>query len=168
MEVDMSEMERVDERLRAALNEIEDLSDVGEGIIAIRWTFSAYELSDGQVKTHSLIGRDYCSTRRLLDVAGYGTTRDDGRAELSLNYFHCLARAPQAGENVLGYQQPINVVATPRGGTPALLAVGAQVDSSTLPQDVKISVAAWDTGGAPAPGIPFNWRCLVPIIEIVG
>jgi hypothetical protein len=164
----MSEMERVDEKVRTALNEIEELSELRDEVIAVRWTISAYEMSDGNVKIHSLISRDYCSARRLLDVAGYGTTRDNGLVELSLNAFHCLARAPQAGENFLGYEQPVHVVATPRGDTPAFLAVTTRIDTSTVPADVKITIAAWDTGGAPAGRIPFNWRCLVPTIEIVG
>lgn len=178
----MSDIEHVDESVRGALSKLEDLSEVRDGVISARWPISVYEMSDGQVKIRSFffnedladaerrarIGRDYCSARRLLDVAGYATTLQNGEVEISLNAFHCLARPPQAGENFLGYEQPINVVATPRGDQPAFLAVRTRIDTSTVPADVKITVAAWDAGGAPAGGLSFNWRCLIPIIEIVG
>ena len=162
----MSELEHA-ERVHAAIGEIRDITDVGD-VIAVRWPFAAWQTSDGHVTIHSLLGPDYCGLRRLLDLAGYGTTQANGRVELSLNAFHCLDRPPAAGTNTLGYDHPVHVVATPRGDNPAILTVAARIDATTAPQDVKITVASWDTNGAAAGGIPFNWRCLVPITEIVG
>lgn len=163
----MNEGDRANE-VRAALGdlagEITDRTDV----IAARWPIAAYDTRDGQVSVHNLLGPDYCTSQRLLDVAGYGTTRDDGKVELSLNDFHCLDRPPAAGTNYLGYDQPVHVVATARGDAPVFLAVKTRIDATVAPHNVIITVSSWDANGASVGRIPFNWRCLVPITSIVG
>jgi hypothetical protein len=65
----MSETEDFDERVRSALGDIAEFRDE---TIVIRWPISAYETLQGVVKTHSLIGRDYCSSHMLLDIRGLG------------------------------------------------------------------------------------------------
>ena len=57
--------------------------------------------------------------------------------------------------------QPINVVATARGGVPASLTV----DYTPAAGDFEITVFAWDSQGNPAPNVTFDWRCRVSFIE---
>ncbi|HLG12215.1 MAG TPA: hypothetical protein VI876_10705 [Dehalococcoidia bacterium] len=161
----MSESERIAEEVRSALRRVE--AEFGQEI-AVRWPIAAYGTSEGSVTIYQVIpGSEYCTSHRLLDVAGTGTTRQDGRIDLSLNDFHCLDRRAEPGSTVLGYDHPINVVATPRSNFPVLLTVKAQIAVGKVPQDVTITVSSWDTNGAAVGGLPFNWRCLVPITEIV-
>ena len=97
-------------------------------------------------------------------------TAGNGVSKMSLNEFHCLDVAPTAGGNTLGYENPVNVVATPRGTSTAVLAVDASIGpgANNRPEDVTITVTASDSNSNPVGGVPFYWRCTVPITSVVG
>lgn len=165
----MSHDDRANE-VRAALgdivgDEIRDRTDV----IAARWPIAAYSVTDGRVAVHNVIGGDYCTPQRLLDVAGFGTTDDRGTVELSLNDFHCEDVSGGSGGGLLGYDQPVHVVATARGDAPVFVSVQSRIGSTAADvPNVFITVSSWDKDGAAVGRVPFNWRCLVPVTSIPG
>lgn len=92
-----------------------------------------------------------CTVSRVLDVSGFAQTLENGRNVFKLSDFLC-----PAGEV---FSLPINIVATPISRKPFFLTVThILINNGT---DVEITVFSWNANGAPAPGIPFNWRCRV-------
>jgi hypothetical protein len=166
----VSDREQVRRSIESALEGIRDDLEIADpGVIAVSWRIASYSAPDGQVTTYNALGSDFCSARELLDVAGSGRTGRDGDVELSLNGFHCRDVPATAGGNTLGYQSPVNVVATSRSLTPVHLAVRARIGPGDgRPQDVLITVSSWDVSGNPLGGVPFFWRCQVPIVSIIG
>lgn len=166
----MQEFDRLRRHAESALDQVrEEITDFPDEIAA-SWSTASYHAPDGNTTTfHSFLGHR-CPSSRLLDVGGWGRTGEDGRAVISLNEFHCLDRPVRAGGNTLGYRNPVNVVATPRSSTPVHLAVKTAIGpgDDDRPQDVSITVSSWDVDGEPTGGVSFNWRCLVPIDEVVG
>ena len=106
-----------------------------------------------------------CRAARLLDISGIATTDNNGQRVFKLSEFICHSSRP--GEN--RFQQPINVVATPRSTTPCFLTVThSLVNTNGLEGvDVEIKVFMWDANGAPAPNVSFDWRCRVDIPNII-
>jgi len=137
--------------------------------IAVTWPIATYTVSDSHTTIfHAFLGTR-CVTSSVLDVGAAGVTAADGSAHIRLNDFHCLDSPPVAGGNTLGYDHPINVVATPRTTTSAHLTVQAEIGPGVnRPQDVLITVFAWNANGSPLGGVRFNWRCTVPIFSNVG
>ncbi|HEY5839913.1 MAG TPA: hypothetical protein VIU87_00300 [Mycobacterium sp.] len=120
---------------------------------------------DGAVTTEDRLRGKSCSSSRVLDVAGYGVTAANGVAVISLNEFHCAARNPEPGGTTLAYDEPANVTATARGSNAAFVTVEAQVVRTAgngPPEDVTVTVYAWNAGGRAVGGAAFYWRCLVP------
>ena len=166
----MSDRERVRRGIESAIDGItEDLIAVDRQVVAVTWPIASYRAAEGQVTTYHALVADYCSDKKLLDVAGYGRTGGDGEVRLSLNGFHCMDVPPAAGRNTLGYEHPINVVVTSRSGSPVHMAATAAIGpGENRPQDVFITVSSWDLGGNPVGSIPFYWRCQVPVVSVVG
>lgn len=166
----MADSQKNRKRLDDALNRIpEDVLAAGDKI-AVSWPIAAYTVSTGSITIHDALRGTRCVAGRILDVGGSGITAANGVATISLNQFHCLDSAPTAGGNTLGYDHPINVVATAREGTPATLTVKSSIGpgANNRPEDVTITVSAWDSDSKPVGGVGFNWRCLVPITSIIG
>ena len=92
-------------------------------------------------------------------------TKANGVAVISLNEFHCAAPNPEPGGTTLAYDEPVNVTATARGSNAVFVTVEAQVVRTAgggPPEDVTITVCAWNAGGTAEGGAAFYWRCLVP------
>lgn len=106
-----------------------------------------------------------CRAARLLDISGLATTDNNGQRVFKLSEFICHS-SPTAANR---FQQPINVVATPRSTTPCFLTVThSLVNTDGLKAvDVEIKVFTWDANGAPAPNVSFDWRCRVDIPNII-
>lgn len=105
-----------------------------------------------------------CRPARLMDISGFGATGSNGQSVFRLSDFICFDSPPRANR----FQQPVNVVATPRSSDPCFLTVThslVNVDSFNA-ADVEIKVFTWDASGAPAPNIAFDWRCRVDIPNI--
>lgn len=105
-----------------------------------------------------------CRPAFLMDISGLATTDNDGKRVFKLSEFICFS-SPRSNH----FQQPINVVATPRSTTPCFLTViHSPVNPDALgTTDVEITVFAWDADGAAAPNISFDWRCRVDIPNII-
>jgi hypothetical protein len=88
----------------------------------------------------------HASDAPLLDVSGVSYTGSDGKSVFRVTTFVGFE---------IDAQEPINVVATPRGGVPFFLTVEYVLKQA----DVEITVYAWDPNGNPAPGVAFDWRC---------
>lgn len=166
----MEEFERLRRHAESALDQVRDEIAEFPDEVAVSWPIANSHTPEGSVTTfHSLLG-ETCAPGRLLDVGGSGRTGEDGRTQISLNAFHCLDRPARAGGNTLGYRNPVNVVATPRSRTPVHLSVRTAIGPGEdgRPQDVTITVSSWDVDGEAVGGVSFNWRCWVPIEEVVG
>jgi hypothetical protein len=98
----------------------------------------------------------HCNVASLLDVAGSSRTGDDGTTVLRLSNWACM-------ENRL--LEPANVVATPQSATPCYVTILHTLVDDAM--DLEIGVFTWDAGGAPAPGVAFDWRCRVPYSVII-
>jgi hypothetical protein len=97
-----------------------------------------------------------CPELPLVDVSAFGTTDGGGTSVLRLTDFICLDGAT--------FEQPVNVVATPRIAKPVFVTVEHSLvipPGATVATDVEIRVFTWDDTGAPAGEIPFDWRCRV-------
>jgi hypothetical protein len=92
-----------------------------------------------------------CFDNRVVDVSGFALTDNSGQLVFRLSDFIC-----PAGEV---YSLPINVLATARSKKPFFLTVDHRLINNN--KDVEITVCGWDANGAPAPQVPFNWRCRV-------
>lgn len=156
-------MPHIPEHLVEAFEKLpEDIVDAQR--ITLSWPIAAYARIAGSITIEDLRFGTRCTAGKLLDVGGLASTGRDGTVELSLNDFHCLDVRPDAGDNAMSYGHPVNVVATVRGGRPALLTVDTRIGpgSDGRPQDVFITVSSWDGSGASLGSVPFAWRCLVP------
>jgi hypothetical protein len=120
-------------------------------------------IEEGRVtKTSPLIAGKFCESQKLLEVSGVAATRANGKVRFRLKEFICL--------DLLTFDYPINVVATPLASRPVFLTVKHSLvmnPANTLGEDVAIEVFTWDANGAPAPQISFNWRCRVPFLETI-
>ena len=131
---------------------------------------------DGSITRRSIIffGPNACVQSRLLEVSGFATTGSDGKAVFRLNSFLCPFGGvgpviPPSGAAAAlpfaKYSQPVNVVATPLSSSPFFLTLGRSlVDNGA---DVEIKVSTWDADGAAAPNVSFDWRCRVPLLDII-
>jgi hypothetical protein len=109
---------------------------------------------------HILINRKFCHELPLLDVSGGGVTGNGGKMQLRLTDFICLSR--------ISMETPINLIATPLTERPVFLTVlqSLMMDpTNTFGVDVNMVFFTWEAGGAPAPNVPFNWRCRVGFQE---
>ena len=132
--------------------------------------------SDGSITRSSLfVARpNECSGSRLLDVGGFATSGSDGKILFRLNAFLCPfggigpildPNQPPPPPLPPKYLQPINVVATPLSSTPCFLTlVHSLVDNGA---DVEVKVSTWDANGGAAPNVSFDWRCRVPLLDII-
>jgi hypothetical protein len=120
-------------------------------------------IEDGRVtKTSPILPRKFCEAEKLLEVSGVAATGANGKVRFRLKDFICL--------DLLTFDYPINVVATPLASRPVFLTVKHSLvmnAANTLGEDVAIEVFTWDANGAAAPQIAFNWRCRVPFAETI-
>jgi hypothetical protein len=157
----MTERVELRKHLESALEQIPTHEIEAADDVAVSWPISIYTESSGYVKIHDALRGARCATPSVLDIGGARSTGADGTAQISLNDLHCLR---VGGGNVVGYDNPVNVVATPRSDTPIHLTVLVNiVRGANRPQDVLITVFAWDVNGTAVGGARFNWRCMVPI-----
>ena len=131
---------------------------------------------DGSITQSSLLVArpNECRSSRLLDVSGFATSGRYVKALFRLNSFLCpFGGVGPANPNPdvpatlppPKFSQPINVVATPLSSTPCFLTlVHSLVDNGA---DVEIKVSTWDANGAAAPNVSFDWRCRVPLLDII-
>jgi hypothetical protein len=103
----------------------------------------------------------FCS---LIDATGVSSTLADGKRVF------LLSDLMRVGESV-GFQEPINVVATPRAERPLFLtatySLVPQGADPNISPDVQITVFSWDPNGVPAPNVDFDWRCRATLIPAV-
>ena len=120
-------------------------------------------IEDGRVtKTSPILAGKFCESQKLLEVSGVAATGAGGKVRFRLKDYLCL--------DLLTFDYPINVVATPLASKPVFLTVKHSLvlnASGTLGEDVNIEVFTWDANGAAAPQIAFNWRCRVPFAETI-
>ena len=120
-------------------------------------------IEEGRItKTSPLLPGKFCESQKLLEVSGVAATGANGKVRFRLKEFLCL--------DLLTFDYPINVVATPLASRPVFLTVKHSLvlnPAGTLGEDVAIEVFAWDASGAAAPRIAFNWRCRVPFAETI-
>lgn len=121
------------------------------------------QIEDGRVtETSPLIPGKFCKSQKLLEVSGVAATRADGTVRFRLKQYICL--------DLITFDYPINVVATPLASRPVFLTVRNSLvldPTNTFGEDVNIEVFTWDVNGAAAPRIAFNWRCRVPFAETI-
>jgi hypothetical protein len=120
-------------------------------------------IEEGRVtRTSPLIPGKFCEAQKLLEVSGAAATGANGKVRFRLKEFICL--------DLLTFDYPINVVATPLASRPVFLTVKHSLvmnPANTFGEDVAIEVFTWDANGAAAPQIAFNWRCRVPFAETI-
>jgi hypothetical protein len=120
-------------------------------------------IEDGRVtRTSPILPGKFCDPQKLLEVSGVAATGANGKVRFRLKEFLCL--------DLLTFDYPINVVATPLASKPVFLTVKHSLvmnPANNLGEDVAIEVFTWDANGAPAPKIAFNWRCRVPFEETI-
>jgi hypothetical protein len=132
--------------------------------------------SGGSITQISLIvvRPNECRSSRLLDVSGFATSGSDGKILFRLNHFLCPfggVLPPTLDPNAPAtlprpkYSQPINVVATPLSSTPCFLTLVHSLVGNGA--DVEIKVSTWDANGVVAPNVSFDWRCRVPLLDII-
>lgn len=116
---------------------------------------------------HLLIARKECRPARLMDISGFAITGSNGQSVFRLSDFICFSSPPPPGADL--YQQPINVVATPRSSKPCFLTlIHSLVNGASLNAvDVEVKVFTWNANGAPAPNVAFDWRCRVDIPDFL-
>lgn len=119
-------------------------STISEGTTTLRSIFVAFP--------------NRCIPSKLLDVTGSAASGSDGKSRFRLTNFLC----PE-GNFRFGF--PINVVATPLSATPCFLTlVHILVNNGA---DVEIQVSTWDSDGAAAPNVSFDWRCRVELVNVI-
>lgn len=165
----VSESNRIQEQLTAAVENIQVPDDPEARDILIRWPIAATAQIDsgskdttGRVTIYNMLGPKACVARSLLDISGVSRTSSAGTITFRLNDFLCL----RPGSPGRLFEAPINVVVTPRSEGPAILTARAEIAPNT--EDVAITVWSWNlSDGSPQPGISFYWRCMAPFtIEI--
>jgi hypothetical protein len=105
-----------------------------------------------------------CGGSELLDVSGVASTSSAGNAILLVKNFLC------PGESGRFYLEPVITVATPASATPSFLTITHSLvfdPSLNSATNVQINVFSWGINGAPAPNVPFNFRCRVPTSPII-
>ena len=103
-----------------------------------------------------------CQSEKLLEVSGIAATGSNGTVQLRLSRFICFDPA--------SFDTPINVVATPLTSGPCYLTLNHSLvinPDTGFGIDVEIDVFTWNAKGAPAPGIPFDWRCRVVFYDLI-
>jgi hypothetical protein len=127
-------------------------------------TFTSDENTFTTLRTFLIPLPNQCRPARLLDLSGLATTDNSGKRVFRLSEFLC---SPPGS---IHFQQPINVVATPRSTTPFFLTVTHSLVNPSpfgTATDVQITVFTWDANGAAAPNVTFDWRCRVDIPNLV-
>jgi hypothetical protein len=128
-----------------------------EQLKSLWYPAAAYDYSDGYINwQHIFLPGMRCDNARLLDASGASYTDASGRRVFRLSQFVCLPQYRFLSE-------PVNLLATPRSKDPYYVtAVHLLLDESDfLRSDVEIAIFGWDRNGAPAPELPFHWRCRV-------
>jgi hypothetical protein len=155
----MAEQKDLKKHFEAILGRPFDLEDGGPVKLREDVGFRTFQL-DGYITSRE-IGTTGEATKRcrssfILDVRGSSITGNNGTVEFPLSDFVCL------GEG-LTFKHPINFVATPRSRSPIYLTCRHRIAEDEF--DVSIQVFAWNSSGAPASGVPFDWRCSLPYNE---
>jgi hypothetical protein len=128
-------------------------------------TFTVDENTFTTLRNFLIPRPNQCRPARLMDISGLATTDNNGKRVFLLSEFLCFS-----SPGSIHFQQPINVVATPRSTTPSFLTViHSLVNTGPLnaATDVEITVFTWDANGAAAPNVTFDWRCRVDIPNII-
>ena len=166
-----------DEERRELQAVARDLIGKFPGEILFRSTFGADLLhEDGRVASRQILTTDVsegtgtagpsakaCEQSSLIDVGGVSATGTNGQVTISLSDYICR---PGGRDAARYFSLPTIFLATPRSNTPQFMTsvqriVERQVEFES--NDVEITAHSWDATGAPAPDVPFNWRCLVAV-----
>lgn|GEM_PF-3221957 len=114
--------------------------------------------SDSWVTKERLIfPKPFSVDSQLLDTAGRSQTGADGKIIFRLSGF-------VAGRDSIGaFEEPVNVVATPQGASPAYMTIVHELipvdPAGDWFSDVEITAFSWRPNGTAAPNVPFYWRC---------
>jgi hypothetical protein len=100
----------------------------------------------------------FCIQATLLEACGASATGADGKRVFLLSDVVCFAQVNQLSD-------PVNVVVTPRSDTPFYTTVTYSFVNTN--SDLQITVFAWDTAGAPAANVGFDWRCRVVSVPVI-
>jgi hypothetical protein len=129
----------------------------GDGGVALREWVGTYTDLEGTLTSRDIDttgeSTKACDKKQILDVSGSARTGSDGKIDFSLSDFFCGG---------FEFKHPVNFLATPRSTSPVFLTTLRTLTSDW--KDVKITVNAWDSSGAPAVNISFDWRCRVPYV----
>jgi len=133
-----------------------------EQLFQIAAPFALSTSEDGMVKWWRFFPEPqrFCvATGDLLDVSGSSVAGADGKSVFRLSGFACA----QLDRTIVGFAEPINVVATPRATSPSFLTMTSALVNNA--SDVEITVLAWNPNGSAAPNVSFDWRCRVVSIQ---
>jgi hypothetical protein len=110
-------------------------------------------------KERLIFPKPFCVDSQLLDTAGRSQTGPDGKIVFRLSSFLC-------GRDSIGaFEEPVNLVATPQGTSPAYITMVHELipvdPAGDWFSDVQITAFSWGPNGAAAPSVSFYWRCRV-------
>lgn len=166
----MPSNEDVHEAVEAALRNAPESAIAAAGVIAVSWPIAVSNDEAGSITVYNIVHGNECGASQLRDIGGSGVTGGNGIVTISLNDFQCV-HPPEAGGSSLGYGYPVNVVATPNTDQPAMLSVQSKLGVSNVDgneiADVLITVSSWGPNGQALGSVGFNWRCIVPTVNLV-
>lgn len=103
-----------------------------------------------------------CIDEEGIDLSGGWVTDSLGRFEWRLSNLLCKDSTHPNLIKKLDF--PVSFVATPNTDKPAYITAKFKA-IQTGPLDLIIEVYSWDSHGAPAPDLPFYWRCRIPFLR---
>jgi len=130
-----------------------NLPTVPIGPANLFYLLGAFDNITGNISWKSLLYDDvtHTSPADLIDVSGVSSTDGTGKGVFRLSTFLGAELAPA---------EPINIVATASGTVPLFLTVEHTIVTAGIyPEDIEVTVYAWDSNGNPAPNVIFDWRC---------
>lgn len=126
-------------------------------LINLWYPTGVHDYAQGKIAWKSIIAffPMHCDDSPLLDASGTSLTGTDGKRTFLLSDVMCLPPQRLLAE-------PINLLATPRGASPAYVTTDhTMVNPGAYNSDVQITVYSWDKNGAAAANVSFDWRCRV-------
>ncbi len=129
------------------------LPTVPIGPVNLFYLLGAFDNIAGYITSKNLLYDNVTrvSPANLIDVSGVSSTDGTGKGVFRLSTFVGGELAPA---------EPINIVSTASGTVPVFLTVEHTiVTAGIFPEDIEVTVYAWDSNGNPAPNAIFEWRC---------
>jgi hypothetical protein len=139
-----------------------------EQVVKFRFPLGSYDVSDEEDGATATWRNFFfppfksCNTTTLYDVSGVSSTLADGKRVVLISDVVCLPPT-------FAFDEPINVVATPRADAPFYLTTTHALvqDPNTQNIDLQITVFAWDATGKAAPNVAFDWRCRATFFAVL-